>query len=151
MVRRILFILLLFPMISFGGNVSTPKSLVLSYIHDFNQWNDEAYRLSEAEVKYTGEATKKAQALYQANIITKYCQQGFKGQPIAFGSHSNHDSEREEIITEIIDGDNAVITTKHTDDQGFVADYEYRLFKKNGRWFLGAVDYVDPDGKYPGL
>ncbi len=131
--------------------MDSPRSLVYSYLNDYQQWNNKAYSLSEAEVENTGEAMKMAKDLYHENIISKYCQPNFKGEPIAFGSESSHDPENELILTEKIDGNNATITTKHTDRNGFVADYEYRLTKDNARWFLDAVDYVDLDGKYPCL
>ena len=140
-----------FSTISFVNGMDSPRALVQSYLSDYQKWNDKAHSLSEAEVEYTGEAMKMAKDLYQKNIIYKYCKADFVGQPIAFGSESSHDSEREVILTEKIDGNRAIITTKHTDSNGFVADYEYRLIKNNGRWFLEAVDYVDTDGKYPGL
>lgn len=131
--------------------MESPRSLVESFISDYQRWNDKAYSLSEAEVEYTGKAMEMAKDLYHKNIISKYCKPNFKGQPIAFGSDSSHDLEQEVILTEEIDGDAAIIKTQHANSNNFVADYEYRLIKENGRWFLEAVDYVDSDGKYPGL
>lgn len=152
MLRTIITVLAsFFSVLSEGNSWDSPKSLVQSYINDYQQWNDEAYRLSEAEVVRTVKAMEKAEMLYQNNILSKYCQKGFKGESVAFGSESSHDPEHEVILTEKIEFNKATITTKHTDSSGFVADYEYRLQKNNGRWFLEAVDYVDPDGKYPSL
>ncbi|WP_240435611.1 NTF2 fold immunity protein [Photobacterium salinisoli] len=141
----------LFSTLSYGNNMDSPKSLVQSFIADFEKWNDEAHSLSEAEVEYTGEAMKKAKELYQNNILSKYCFKGFVGEPIAFGSDSSHDPENEVIHSEKVEGNKALITTKHTGSFGFVSDYEYRLTKYEGRWYLEAVDYVDSEGKYPGL
>jgi hypothetical protein len=135
----------------YGNDIDTPRTLVQSFISDYQKWNDKAHSLSEAEVEYTGEAMSMAKSLYHKNIISKYCKPNFKAQPIAFGSDSSHDSEHEVILKEEIDGDKATIITQHTDSNDFVADYEYRLIKESGRWFLEAVDYVDSDGKYPGL
>lgn len=152
MLKKVIIVLAtVFSALSYGNNMDAPRYLVQSFIADYQQWNDQAYRLSESEIEYTGEAMKMAEDLYWKNIISKYCRPGFKGQPIAFGSESSHDSEREVIITEEIEGSISIITTKHTSSTGFVADYEYRLTKNNGRWYLEAVDYVDADGKYPGL
>lgn len=137
----------------YGNDMDTPRTLVQSFISDYQKWNDKAHSLSEAEVEveYTGEAMNMAKSLYHKNIISKYCKPNFKAQPIAFGSDSSHDSEHEVILKEEIDGDKATIITQHTDSNDFVADYEYRLIKESGRWFLEAVDYVDSDGKYSGL
>lgn len=141
----------LFSAFAYGSDLGTPRSLVESFIGDYQRWNDNAHSLSLAEAEYTGEAMKMAKDLYHKNIISKYCKSNFKGQPIAFGSDSAHDPKREVILTEEISGDKAIITTQHTNSNNFVADYEYRLIKENSRWLLEAVDYVDQDGKYSSL
>ncbi|HAS6309398.1 TPA: hypothetical protein I7213_22250 [Vibrio vulnificus] len=130
----------------------SPRLLVKSYLIDYKDWNDKAYKLRKAEVNHSGGAMQLANELYKKNILSKYCQSDFVGEPIAFGSESSHDPENETIVTEEIIENRAIITTKHTNSTGFVADYEYRMIKSNnGKWFLEAVDYVDSDGKYPGL
>ena len=152
MVKKIIAIFVsFFSMYTYGNDLDSPRSLVESFLSDYQSWNDKAHSLKKAEVEYTGEAMKMAKELYHKNIISKYCKAEFKGEPIAFGSESSHAPELEVILTEEIIGDKATITTKHTNSNNFVADYEYRLIKENGRWFLEAVDYVDQDGKYPGL
>lgn len=149
--KAIAILISCFSTFTYGNDMDTPRSLVQSFISDYQKWNDKAYSLSEAEVEYTGEAMKMAEDLYHKNIISKYCKPNFKSQPIAFGSDSPHEAENEIILTEDVDSDKAIITTQHTDSNDFVADYEYRLIRESGRWFLEAVDYVDSDGKYPGL
>lgn len=88
--------------------MDTPRSLVESFISDYQKWNDKAYSLSEAEAEYTGEAMEIANSLYQKNIISKYCKPNFKAQSIAFGSDSSHDAEHEVLLTEEINGDKAI-------------------------------------------
>lgn len=134
-----------------GNKWDSPNDLVLSFIHDYYLWNNGAYKRSRVEREEKNEAVKLSRALYQENIISKYCPKGFIGKLISYGSESNHAPDREVIVSESLRGKHAVIMTKHTNITGFVADYEYRLFKKRGSWFLGAVDYVDADGKYSGL
>ncbi|EJE8558787.1 hypothetical protein [Vibrio vulnificus] len=129
----------------------SPRLLVKSYLIDYKDWNDKAYKLRKAEANHSGGAMQLANELYKKNILSKYCQSDFVGEPIAFGSESSHDPENETIVTEEMIENRAIITTKHTNSTGFVADYEYRMIKSNGKWFLEAVDYVDSDGKYPGL
>ena len=151
-IKKVLAILCsLYAVVSLGSDSDTPIRLVQSFIADYRVWNDQAHKLSSAEVTYTGEAMQKAEHLYKKNIISKYCKEGFSGQPIAFGSESSHHPKDEIIVFKDINEHNATIQTKHTDINGFVSDYEYRLSKENGRWYLDAVDYFDEDGKYPGL
>lgn len=92
----------------------------------------------------------KAKARY-SELLKKYCLPDFKGQAIAFGSESNHELGKEVIISDEVSKDTAIVRTKHKNENGFVADYEYRLIKRSSKWYLTAVDYVDKDGKYPSL
>ena len=61
------------------------------------------------------------------------------------------DATKEVVVTEETTEDKAIIKTKHTGLYNIISDYEYRFIKKETRWYLEAVDYVDSEGKYPSL
>jgi hypothetical protein len=131
--------------------MDSPQAVVHEFIHDYFRWNLAALQL---ELDDPDGGLARAEKLYQI-LLDKFCEPGFVGEPIAFGSDSSHDPSREKIVLEEISGDHAVIKhaaikTTQQDEHGFVIDYEYRLMLRQ-RWFLLAVDYVDADGSYPSL
>lgn len=91
-----------------------------------------------------------AEAEY-AELLRRYCRLGFRCQNIAFGSHSSHDPRTEMIREVAVNGSHATVRTVSIDEFGFEAEYEYLLACDDGQWFLEAVDYVDEEGRYPGL
>lgn len=72
------------------------------------------------------------------------------------GSWSNearHDPERERTIDSVETADGVAIKTVHASEHGFESHYEYRLVRRDGRWWVDALDWVDPDGgeRHPDL
>jgi len=83
-------------------------------------------------------------------LLKKYTKPDFHGEPIAFGSDSDHDPNQEKIISTKIHGSTAIITTRFP-MQYYSPVYEYHLKKENKNWYLSQVFLVDEDGKYPSL
>ncbi len=131
--------------------MTTPKQLVEAFIEDFFAWNSKVYAMSEQEKDNSGNAMQEASRLYGDLILKRYCRPNFKGQPIAFGSTSCHEPGKEIIVADQTTETTALVKTRHTGSYDFVSDYEYSFIKTDGQWFLESVDYVDEDGKYPGL
>jgi len=125
-----------------------PESIVKAFIGDYYQWNDRSRTLCASNV--SPEMLADAEHDYEL-LLSRYCKPGFRGQAIAFGFPSAHDPNREEIKETRINGDSAIVRTTKTDEDGFQADYEFILTSSDGRWFLEAVDYIDDEGRYPGL
>ena len=127
--------------------MDSPRAVVNAFIADYLEWNRTAYqRQCDNPNGFIDEVLK----LHQ-DLLNKFCEPGFIGEPIAFGSNSSHDPRREKIVFEEVSDISAVLRTTQRDENEFVADYEYRLVFKSNRWFLLAVDYIDADGLYPGL
>ncbi|MDR7307411.1 hypothetical protein [Rhodoferax saidenbachensis] len=127
-----------------------PELLVQQFIEDYQEWNDKALKLS-AQLP-SGEGIKLAEAAY-IELLKKFYLPSFKGQPIAFGTESDHSPRQERIVSSNISIKTAVVTTKSesTVVSNFVADYEYHLIYQPRRWYLEEVYYVDDDGRYAGL
>lgn len=127
-----------------------PELLVQQFIEEYQEWNDKALKLS-AQLP-SGEGIKQAEAAY-IELLKRFCLPAFKGQPIAFGTESDHSPRQERIVSSHISNQTAVVTTKSesTVVSSFVADYEYHLIYQSGRWYLTEVYYVDDDGRYAGL
>ncbi|MDR7271100.1 hypothetical protein J2X20_003758 [Pelomonas saccharophila] len=127
-----------------------PEELIRAYIADYESWNTFANNASERESDAGLDMAESAYAL----LMAKYCPPGIQHQPIAFGSDSSHDNEREVVLSVEPMSDRCLVKTRHTQVIGTFAmahDYEYHLKKIDQRWFLVSVLYVDQDGKYEGL
>lgn len=132
------------------ASAATPDGLVRAFLVDYQAWNDRAQRASEIDGERGMEL---AQADYD-RLLRVYCRPGFRGEPLAFGSRSNHSPADERILSTEIDGAHALVRTRDTHTiAGTVldADYEYQLIRADGRWYLEQVYYVDDEGKYPSL
>jgi hypothetical protein len=127
--------------------MDSPQAVVTAFISDYLEWNRAALQLELDDPEHDIEEAEK---LYQV-LLDKFCEPGFVGEPISFGSDSSHDPKHEKIVLEEVSGVDAVIRTSQQDEHGFVSEYEYRLRFKHNRWFLLAVDYLDADGSYPSL
>jgi hypothetical protein len=126
--------------------MDSPQTVVHAFMTDYLEWNRAALQF---ELDDPDGDMKQAEKLYQ-DLLDKFCEPGFVGEPIAFGSDSSHDPMHEKIVLEKVSERDAVIKTSQQDEHGFVIDYEYRLTFKQ-RWVLLAVDYLDADGAYPSL
>jgi hypothetical protein len=123
--------------------ISDPQSIVRRFIADYQQWNDRSH--SRCEHDDSAAALEAAEDDW-AQLLSRYCRSGFSGEPIAFGSDSNHHPERERVIGVQNVGHRSVVTTVNTDANGFEAKYEYSLVCEAGNWYLEAIDYIDLDG-----
>lgn len=129
-----------------------PESLVRSFQADYLAWNDAAFSREDKSGRQVMDWAKQA----YGELLRKYCRPGFSGQPIAFGSTSAHHPEHERIVSIKAIGTAGARVRTQIDDSvvpgsSFLVDYEYVLGFSDGRWFLHAVDYLDADGRYPGL
>ena len=127
-----------------------PGDLVLAFIEDYFEWNSEAVKLGGIKFEHSTDTHNRIQHSYR-KLLDKYCRPGFEGEPIAFGTESSHEPNKEVIISEDIGDSKASIRTRHTDQFGFEAEHEYRFELEGSRWYLVAVDYIDGNEKYPGL
>ncbi len=121
-----------------------PESLVRRFIEDYRAWNDRSQLRCEQDD--SPEAFEAAEAEY-ADLLNRYCRPGFAGEPIAFGSTSNHHPATERVLSVNNDAGRCVVTTLNSDATGFEARYEYSLVFENDRWYLQALDYVDAGGE----
>lgn len=130
----------------------TPEGLVRAFMADYRDWNDRAYRSTGAQG-----TTERSMAAVQADydrLLSRYCRPDFKGEPIAFGSEADHDPAVETVLSVHTDGERSVVKTRHRRRVAGLLmedDYEYRLSREHGRWYLDQVYYVDSEGKCPGL
>lgn len=143
----------LFSVTTLSGEVmNTPELLVKSFIADYEKWNHDAHQLSknpDSDLKYLDIAEEKYKKL-----ISKYCPPGFKHQPIAFGSDPNHEAKNEKILKIEVDGENAIVFTKHEKfmhNTDLSTEYEYHLIKAGDEWRLVSILYLIDGNKYEGL
>ncbi len=127
-----------------------PQELVLQFIEDYFEWNSQAVELGGRHFKLSPDDHVRIEQDYR-KLLDKYCRPGFQGEPIAFGTESSHNPDKEVIVSQAIDDSEAAITTRHTDQFGFETEHEFRFEREGSRWFLVAVDYIDGGEKYPGL
>lgn len=126
---------------------NTPEQVVIAFQHDYKIWNDQTFQQSQTH------DAKDIMPLAQKSwkqLLKKYTAPDFEGEPIAFGSESSHDPDLEKVISTKITDDNAVVTTRLS-QQYYSPVYEYQLFRDSNTWYLSQIFLVDEDGKYPGL
>ena len=126
---------------------NTPEQVVIAFQHDYKIWNDQSFQQSQTRDE------KDIMPLAQKSwneLLRKYTAPDFEGEPIAFGSESSHDPDLEKVISTKITGDNAVVTTRLS-QQYYSPVYEYQLFRDSNTWYLSQIFLVDDDGKYPSL
>ncbi len=128
----------------------SPEKLTLSFIKDFKDWNDYAMSLEESYDEKSGWKIGRA----YDDLILKYCRESLKYQPLAYGSESRHNPEKEKIINVKKGEKSAIVYTKHERRIGN-ADlsnfYEYRFEWEANRWFLTSVAVVIDGMRYEGL
>ena len=139
---------LILGVLSLSANASeTPDDLVKSFQADFLAWNNYAM---QADSKHNPtEAIRLAEKSYR-KLLSKFTLPEFKGEPIAYGTESDHDPQKEKIISTVINGDNAIVRTEFPRPY-YTPIYEYHLVNVQGRWYLKQVYLVDDEGHYPGL
>lgn len=126
---------------------NTPEQVVMAFQHDYKIWNDQSFQQSQTH------DAKDIMPLAQKSwneLLKKYTAPDFAGEPIAFGSESSHDPDLEKVISTKITDDNAVVTTRLS-QQYYSPVYEYQLFRDSNTWYLSQIFLVDEDGKYPSL
>ncbi|SEC18976.1 NTF2 fold immunity protein [Tenacibaculum sp. MAR_2009_124] len=140
----------IFSNIYFAKRSSSPKNFVNEFIKDYHKWNNTALKKS-GTIQDSINVINEAKENYSKKIVEKYCHEGFEGQPISFSDDTAHHPKKEVITSENVKGNEAIVLTKMNKMHDFEVDYEYRLIKKNKRWYLSAVDYVDGNCKWPCL
>jgi hypothetical protein len=127
-----------------------PEDFVRAFIADYEGWNNFAYQVTSQNAR-TGMAA--SESAYDA-LLRKYCLPDLSHQPIAFGSESSHDLEREAIVSADVSAESCVVKTRRIKKAGtpaIVQNFEYHLKKIGQRWFLTSILYAFDDGKYEGL
>lgn len=130
----------------------SPSELTKKFMTDFTDWNTLAWAASKQE-RESGKRTGKAMAFANESykeVIVKYCEPGYKYQPISLGSRSAYDPEKHSIVAEEIDGNLATVHTERVESNCKTIN-EFK-FKKNGRrWYLTGIEYVDDQERYQSL
>lgn len=126
---------------------NTPEQVVMAFQHDYKIWNDQTFQQSQT---HDGKDIMPLAQKSWNQLLKKYTAPDFEGEPIAFGSESSHDPDLEKVISTKITGDNAVVTTRLS-QQYYSPVYEYQLFRDINTWYLSQIFLVDDDGKYPSL
>lgn len=147
MKRLIPLLLGLFSLSQNANGMDTPDSLVKSFQADYLSWNNYALKADSAHKSI--KAMELAEDSYK-KLLSKYTQPGFKGEPIAYGSESGHDPQKEKIISSVRTGDNAIVRTEFSRPY-YSPIYEYHLVNAQGCWYLNQVYLVDDNGHYPSL
>jgi hypothetical protein len=86
-------------------------------------------------------------------MLAKYCPAGFRGEPLAYGSESTHDPNAS-VIVDVIqkDGSATVRTQKPMGSwTKSVHTHEFDLERRDGRWLLVGVYYIDGKARVPSL
>lgn len=126
---------------------NTPEQVVMAFQHDYKIWNDQTFQ--QSQTRDGKDIMPLAQKSWN-ELLKKYTAPDFAGEPIAFGSESSHDPDLEKVISTKITDDNAVVTTRLS-QQYYSPVYEYQLFRDSNTWYLSQIFLVDEDGKYPSL
>ena len=135
-----------------------PRAVVEAFIADQFRWNHDADQRSaplwsrrgrsvEAERFKAAEVAKQE---YSA-LLAKFCRPGFVGQSISYGFPPLHDPTSEVVISVTPRKDRCVVRTTMTSNMGgmeMARDFEYRLRRAEGRWYLESVKCVLEAGKY---
>ncbi|MDW5502080.1 hypothetical protein R6Y99_20015 [Pseudomonas lundensis] len=149
MKRYLIHLFLLCVGLAKAGDVlaNSPEQVVVAFQRDYKVWNDQSFQLKQNQDNHNRMSL--AQKSWN-ELLKKYTKPDFRGEPIAFGSDSDHDPHQEKIMSTKIAGRITIITTKFT-KQYYSPVYEYQLVKENDTWYLSQLFLVDDDGKYPSL
>ncbi len=125
----------------------SPEILVRQFQQDYMEWNDQAFSLRDSKPNEYMDLEGKA----WRTLLTKYTLPDFVGEPIAFGSESSHDPNKEKILSVKNTNNIAVVTTQYLVPDGYSPIHEYHLIFQDGRWYLTQVYLADEGQLYPGL
>ena len=128
----------------------SPEEIVRSFIRDYYAWNNRA-AATIGKPRDAG-TYERIQQEYK-DILTRYCPPGFRGEPLAYGSHSTHHPEKSVIVAvEVLDASARVRTQKPMDaTPNAVHTHEFDLQRRDGRWFIIGVFYIDGKERLPSL
>jgi hypothetical protein len=136
--------------------VDEPTAVVLAFIADHHRWNaasrerDRLAGRSAARQRAAVEATEQEWAA----VLARYCRPGFAGQPIAYGIPPLHDPGCEAVVSVRPRGDRCLVRTRKVYEVGgvgMVQEFEYRLSRADGRWFLESVRCIVDGRGYESL
>ena len=133
-----------------------PVAVVRAFIADYFRWTTAAHE-RDTRGRRTAAAQLASMEVAEreyAALLAKFCRPGFVGQPIAYGIPPLHDPEREVVVSGKPRGDRGLVKTRKVYDVGgveMVQDYEYRLSRSDGRWYLESVMCVVDGGRYESL
>ena len=128
----------------------SPEDLVRSFIRDYYAWNNRAVStLAQPRNATTDERIRQE---YQ-DILRRYCPPGFKGEPLAFSSSSLHDPEKSVIVSVQVQDARARVRVQKPMDFSLKAvhTHEFDLQRRQGRWFLIGIFYIDGRERIPSL
>jgi hypothetical protein len=117
---------------------------VLSFIHDYEQWNGAACAITKrGSLDKFDEAEKEHEKL-----VSKYYHPRVKPQGISYGSNSSHSIESESVTdVEAVSDDKAIVTTLKQED-GYTVTHKYHLEKYLNEWRLTSLLYVEGRHSY---
>ena len=129
--------------------MKTVSELTKSFIVEYKNWNDFAYKLNNVDSE---KSHYKIGKMYD-DIILKYCGSEKKYQGLAYGSDSNHCPEQEQVLKELIETSKAIVFTKFVNKKfNFLShNYEYHFTLVDHKWILDEVYLVDDNGKHKSL
>lgn len=131
-------------------SLTTPEALVNAFIKDYYLWNGRAAAtIGKPSDRQT---TQRIEREY-GELLAKYCPVGFRGAPLAYGSNSTHDPNASVIVdVKRKDGSATVRTQKPMGSwTKSMHTHEFDLERRNGRWFLVGVYYIDGKERLPSL
>jgi hypothetical protein len=123
--------------------VDDPVAVVLAFIADHHRWNGAAHRRSlglRGDAAHIA-ASEVGKGEYAA-LLARYCRPGFAGEPISYGTPPLHDPACEAVVSARPRGDRCLVRTRSAFDLAgveMVQDFEYRLSRAGGRWYLESV------------
>jgi hypothetical protein len=142
----VLFVAMTFSAFAMSSNVKlTPQQTVISFISDYEQWNDEATQnLSED----TGFKSKDE----YIKLLNKYCTQssGRIGYDV-YGQYSLHTADGEKILSTKKDNQGVIIKTgvpsRFGETDADMDYFEYHLVLKQNKYLIEEVYQMSTSGK----
>jgi hypothetical protein len=133
-----------------------PTAVVLAFIADHHRWNaaaDDRDRLAGRSAARQQSAADATRAEWAA-LLARYCRPGFVGGPVAYGIPPLHDPACEAVVSARPRADRCLVRTRkeyEVGGVGMVQEFEYRLSRAAGRWFLESVRCVVDGRGYESL